>query len=79
MTIQEAVVQRINELCWSQKTTMYRLAETTGMPPSTIKSILSGKSMNPGIVNLWRISVGLEISIPEFFKSKIFEDLDEWK
>lgn len=79
MTIQEATVQRIKELSWEKEITVYKLAEITGMSPSTIKSILSGKSRNPGIANIWKIVTGLKISIPDFFRSEIFYDLDEWK
>ena len=77
MTIQEATVRRMRELCWSKGMSDYALMSRTNMPPSTIKSILSGKSRNPGIVNIWRITIGLQISIPDFFSAEIFEDLNE--
>jgi len=47
-----------------------------GMPPSTFKSIISGKSKNPGIVNINKIADGLGITIREFYDSDIFNELD---
>jgi len=47
-----------------------------GMPPSTFKSIIGGKSKNPGIVNINKIADGLGVSIREFYDSELFDDLD---
>ena len=47
------------------------------MPPSTVKSILHGKSTNPGIVNIKKIAEGLGVTIREFYDSEIFDDLEQ--
>lgn len=76
MTICEATRKRIRELCKQKNMTEYMLICRTGMPPSTVKSILSGKSKNPGIVNIRKIVEGLGISLYEFYDSKLFDGLD---
>lgn len=47
------------------------------MPPSTYKSILNGKSKNPGIVNINKIADALGVSIREFYNSDVFDNLDQ--
>ncbi|MBT9778816.1 helix-turn-helix domain-containing protein [Clostridium sp. MCC353] len=76
MTIQEATIKRVRELCEERKLSEYALIYLTGMPSSTVKSIMNGKSKNPGIANIKKIAEGLGISIREFYDSDIFDDLD---
>lgn len=76
MTIQEATIKRVRELCRERRMSEYALIYLTGMPASTVKSILNGKSRNPGIANIKKIAEGLGISIREFYNSDIFDDLD---
>ena len=56
MRICEAMNLRINELRQKRRLTEYALIYQTGMPASTVKSILHGKSQNPGIVNIKKIA-----------------------
>jgi transcriptional regulator with XRE-family HTH domain len=53
------------------------LAMTSGVPPSTIYSMLNEKSQNPGIVSLKKICDGLGISIREFFDCELFDTLEQ--
>ncbi len=76
MKVCEATKLRIEQLRKERRLTVYALIYQTGMPPSTVKSILRGKSQNPGIVNIKKIAEGLGISIREFYNSEIFDDLE---
>ena len=76
MRICEATNLRINELRKQRRLTEYALIYQTGMPPSTVKSILHGKSMNPGIVNIKKIAEGLGVTMREFYDSDIFDELE---
>ena len=76
MRICEATNLRINELRKQRRLTEYALIYQTGMPPSTVKSILHGKSMNPGIVNIKKIAEGLGATMREFYDSDIFDELE---
>ena len=76
MKICEATNLRINELRKQRRLTEYALIYQTGMPPSTVKSILHGKSMNPGIVNIKKIAEGLGVTMREFYDSDIFDELE---
>ena len=76
MKIQEATTMRIQQLRKQKRLSVYALIYQSGMPPSTVKSILHGKSQNPGIVNIKRLAEGLGVTIREFYDSEIFDDLE---
>lgn len=76
MTICEATSYRIAELCKQKNVSGYYVSYKAGMPASTYKSIVNGKSKNPGIVNINKIADGLGITIREFYDSELFDNLD---
>ena len=77
MNINEATITRIRTLSKAQRLSMYELAYKTGMPPSTVKSIMNGKSKTPGIVNIKKMAEGLGLTIREFFDDDIFDNLEQ--
>ncbi len=77
MNINEATITRIRTLIKAQRLSMYELAYKTGMPPSTVKSIMNGKSKNPGIVNIKKMAEGLGLTIREFYDDDIFDNLEQ--
>lgn len=77
MKIHEAVVMRILQLCETQDITPNGLSNKSGVPQGTVKSILNGESMNPGIVNLKKLCDGFDISITEFFDTDYFRCLEQ--
>ena len=77
MQICEATVKRIEELRKRERLTLYALAYKTGMPPSTLKCIMNGRSKHPGIVNIKKIAEGFNMTIREFYNSEIFDDLEQ--
>ena len=77
MNIKEAVAQRILDLCAERNIAVNALATVSGIPPSTVYSMLNEKSKNPGVVSIKKICDGLEISIRDFFDSELFDDLEQ--
>ena len=77
MQICEATVKRIRELLKRDRLTLYALSYKTGMPLSTLKCILNGRSKNPGIVNIQKIAEGFNMSIREFYSCDLFDDLEQ--
>lgn len=77
MKIRESTVLRILDLCRANNITINALAYKSGISPSTLKNIISGKSKNPGIVTIKILCDGLDISINDFFNSDFFEDLEQ--
>ena len=76
MNTKEAVAKRILDLCAERNIAVNALASASGIPPSTVYSMLNEKSQNPGIVSIKKICDGLEISVREFFDSELFDNLE---
>ena len=76
MNAKEAVAKRILELCNERNMSVNALANTAGISPSTIYSMLNYKSQNPGVVSLHKICYGFDITLREFFNSDIFDDVE---
>lgn len=77
MGIYDETVKRIKELCGERGITPNGLSYRSGVPQSTIKSILNGESKNPGIVTIKMLCDGLDISVTEFFDTAAFRSLEQ--
>lgn len=75
--IEQAVEKRIRQLCQERQISINDLANVSGIAPSTVYSLLNGKSKNPGIVTIKKICDGLELSVVDFFDCKLFRDLGQ--
>ena len=77
MKMYTLVQNRILELCEEKHMTINKLATESGLSPSSLKSILYGKSKNPGIVTLKIICDGMGITITEFFDTDDFKKAEQ--
>ena len=77
MNAKDAVARRIQYLCLERDIAVNALANQSGIPPSTIYSMLNNKSQNPGIVSIQKICDGLGISVRDFFNDPLFDDLEQ--
>ncbi len=77
MRVREATVARIRELLKRDRLNLYTLSYKTGVPISTLKCILNGRSKNPGIVNIEKIAEGFNMTIREFYNSDLFDNLEQ--
>lgn len=77
METRQAVAERIMELCNERNITPNALSYRAAVPQSTIKSILNDESQNPGIVTIKKLCDGLEITLPDFFNTPIFRNLEQ--
>ncbi len=60
------VIERIKELCEARSWTYYRLAKESGIPYSTLNTMMN-KSNSPSIPTLSRICDGFGITLAQFF------------
>lgn len=60
------VVRRINELCKARSWTYYRLAKESGIPYSTLNTMLR-KTYVPTVPSLMRLCDGFGITLAQFF------------
>lgn len=77
MNTQEAIANRILQLCRARAITPNRLSYIAAVPQATIKSILNGESKNPGAVTIKKLCDGFEITLGEFFSTPEFDALEQ--
>ncbi len=77
MDTRMAIALRIQALCDDKRITINKLANVSGIPTSTLKNILYGKSKNPGIVTIKKLCDGLEITLGAFFNTEDFNNLEQ--
>lgn len=72
-----AVKERLLNLLEEHKLSIHKLAIESGVAPSTIKNILYGKSVNPGIVTIKMLCDGMNITLVDFFNTETFKNLEQ--
>ena len=72
-----AVRNRILQLCGERNISINKLANICGLPPSSVKNILYGKSQNPKILTVKMICDGLGITLAQFFDTDEFDHLEQ--
>ena len=72
-----AVKERILELLGERRMSIRQLALESGVAPSSIKNILYGKSLNPGIVTIKMLCDGFGITLIEFFDTEKIRNLEQ--
>jgi len=73
MKLNEAVAKRISELCAERGLTQYALSMKSGVPQSTLSTVLSCSFPSSKLRIIYEVCEGLEISLAEFFNSPLFE------
>ena len=77
MNIGCAVKLRIIELCNENNITINKLSTLCGITQSTLNNIVSGRNNSTTVSTVKKICDGLNINIYEFFRSPIFENLEQ--
>ena len=77
LNIAQATKERIAELAAEKGLNFCQLATISGIPYTTLKSIIYNQSKNPGITTIKKICDGLEISITDFFDTDVFRSLEQ--
>ena len=77
MNTQDAVANRIRELCRERGLTPNGISTLSAVPQATVKSILNGESQNPGTVTIKKLCDGFEITLGEFFSTPEFDSLEQ--
>ena len=77
MDTADAVKSRILRLCGERNISINKLATLCALPPSSIKNILYGKSLNPKLLTIKMICDGLDITLGEFFSAPEFDALEQ--
>lgn len=73
MQFKKALSLRIEELCTGKNITINKLAETSTIPPSTLRDIINCKVENPSSTVIYQVCKTLKISLKEFYDSNLFD------
>ncbi|MBQ3477613.1 MAG: helix-turn-helix transcriptional regulator [Clostridia bacterium] len=77
MTISQAVIKRLYELCDERKITINKLSIISGVTQSTVSDIVNGTTNSARIDTIKKLCDGLEISVRLFFDSPLFDNLEQ--
>ena len=77
MTISEAVIRRLFQLCDEHGLTINKLSNNAGVTQSTVSDIVNGATNNTGIATIKKLCDGLGITVREFFDAEVFEELEQ--
>lgn len=72
MKLNKVVAYRMKELCKERKLTQYQLYLKTGVPQSTLSTIMKCSYPSMKLKIIYEICDGLEISLEEFFCFRCF-------
>ena len=76
MQLNQAVSMRLTELLKERGMTQYQLYIKSGVPKSTLSNLLSCSYDSVKLRILHEICQGFEISLPEFFDSPLFDEIN---
>ena len=74
MQLNQAVSRRLTELLAERNMTQYQLYMKSGVPKSTIGNLVNCTYDSMKLRVLHELCQGMEISLPEFFASPLFEE-----
>ncbi len=77
MTINEAIVKRINEICEERGINVCDACLKGGMSPSSIYDLLKGRTKCSKVITVKRFCEGAKITLKEFFDRDYFNDFEE--
>ena len=72
--LNEAISRRIQELLTEKEMTPYRLYKMSGVPKSTISSVLNCVNDSMQLRIIHELCQGLNIGLEEFFSSPLFDE-----
>lgn len=65
MTYSDVIIKRLTDLCSQRGFTVNKLATRSGITQSTVENLMSGKTKNPKLKTLHRLSIGLDMTVSE--------------
>lgn len=77
MTLNTAILNRINNLCKERNITLNKLATLSGITQSTLENLILGNTKYPRIITISYICQGLQIELKDFFDDSLFKNLDD--
>lgn len=77
MKLNDAIVNRIEEICSERNSNVCDIALKGGMSPSAIYDLIKGRTKCSKIITVKRFCEGAEITLSEFFDREYFNETEE--
>ena len=77
MNLNDAIVNRINEICKEQNSNICDIALKGGMSPSAIYDIIKGRTKCSKVITIKRFCEGAGITLTEFFDRDYFNEIED--
>lgn len=77
MTLNTAILYRIDNLCKEQNISLNKLSTLSGITQSTLENLILGNTKYPRIITISYICQGLQIELKDFFDDPLFKNLDD--
>lgn len=77
MGVKEAVAERFQEICAERKIKPNELAHRAGVTPSSVYSMLDQNRKEITINLIKKLCDGLDMTLGEFFSTKMFDELEQ--
>ncbi len=74
MKLSSGIAKRLKELIKQKGITQYAIFKATGIPQSTISTIINARANSVTITSIYDLCMGLNITLKEFFDSPIFNE-----
>ncbi len=73
MTVNDAVIKRVENLLDEKSMTKYRLEQTSGIEHGHMRWIMSGKSKTVTLSTVSKLAHGFDMTLAEFLDDELFE------
>ena len=77
MKLNDAIVNRIEEICKERSSNVCDIALNGGMSPSAIYDLIKGRTKCSKVITIKRFCEGAGITLKEFFDREYFNDIEE--
>lgn len=77
MDLHDVTVSRIRQLCTEKQFSINGISTWSGVPQSTVKSIIGKESKNPRLNTIKMLCDGFGITLGEFFSTPEFDALEQ--
>ena len=77
MTVKDAVVWRVQQICDQKGIKANELANLSGVTPSTVYSMLDSSRRDVSITTIKKLCDGLDLTLGEFFSTQEFDELEQ--
>lgn len=75
LTLEQAIRKRIINLAKERGLTINKVSTLSGMPHTTLLSFMNNETHDPRISTLLHICEAFEISLDDFFRDKLFNEV----